>query len=106
MSKTITIYNRSQNRFAHKLPDATEHFILAPQSQGEVPVAVWEAWQKALSKHELANLLIGGAPKDDNQKLTAAVDAKNEAEKKLALKEKELENLQALLAKHQADKKK
>ena len=66
-------------------------------------MAIWEIWQKALSKHELANLLVGGAPKDDNQKLTAAIDRATEAEKKLAAKEAELDNLQGLLAKMQLD---
>ena len=103
IENTISIYNRSQNWFKHRLPDATEHFVLAPQSQGEVPVVIWEIWQKALSKHELSNLLVGGAPKDDNQKLTAAVDALSESEKKLAAKELELNNLQGLLAKMKAD---
>ncbi len=106
MTNTISIYNRSQNYFKHRLPDAKEHFVLAPQSQGEVPLAIWEIWQTALSKHELSNLLVGGAPKDTNQKLTAAVDALSEAEKKLAIKEKELENLQALLTVAQAAQKK
>jgi len=108
MSKTISIYNRSQHFFKHpsyftENGRPLEWFTLAPQSQGDVPVAIWEHWQKALSKAELVNLLVGGAPKDDNQKLTVAVDRATEAEKKLALKEKELENLQGLIAKLQAD---
>ena len=108
MSKTISIYNRSNHHFKHMTVSEpgrpAEWFVLAPQSQGDVPVAIWEHWQKALSPHELKNLLVGGAPPaDHNQKVTAAVDAKNAAELKLAAKEKELENLQGLLAKLQAD---
>ncbi len=110
MSQTVTIYNRSSQIFRHTLSEAkpgvpAEWFVLAAQSAGEVPVAIWEHWQKALSKPQLANLIVGGQPKEDNQKLTEAVDAKNAAEAKLAAKEKELENLQATLAQFQKNAK-
>ena len=110
MSKTVTVYNRSQQIFRHLLTPAkdgtsAEWFVLGAGQVGEVPEATWEHWKKSLAKYQLENLIQGGQPKDENQKITAAVDAKNEAERKLAAKEKELENLQAILAKFQADKK-
>ena len=106
-TKTVSLYNRSAQIFRHVLPkepgQPTEWFVLPAQSQADVPEDIWEHWQKSLAKYQLVNLLVGGSPKDDNQKVTAAVDAKNAAEAKLAAKGKELENLQGLLAKFQAD---
>ena len=111
MSKTVTIYNRSAQIFRHPIAEAvpgvpSEWFVLGAQQAGDVPVAIWEHWKKVLSKPQLDGLIVGGQPKDDNQKLTAAVDEKNEALAKLAAKEKELENLQATLAQFKAQNKK
>ena len=112
MSKTIAVYNRSNHIFKHpSVVDKdtgrpVEWFTLPAQSNGDVPEAIWKHWQTALSSHELVHLIVGGAASSDsNQKLTAATDRATTAEKKLADKEKELENLQALLSKYQADKK-
>lgn len=107
--KTVTIYNKSSQVFRHALPrvegEPQAWFVLPAQSAGEVPDFIWDHWQKSLAKVQLANLIRGGAPADDNQRVTAAVDEKNAALAKLAAKEKELENLQATLAAFQAGQK-